>query len=106
MHEGLTVRLGGDEFVVPALTFRQLRTLLPKLDRLQDPAAGFDAGQLDAVVDIAHAALGRNYPDLSREDLEDRLTFADVPILISAVLTGSGLARPTAEARADDFAGE
>jgi hypothetical protein len=107
MHDGISVRLGGDEFIVPALTFRQLRTLLPKLDRLQDPGARFDAAQLDAVVDIAHAALGRNYPDLTREDLEDRLTFADVPNVIAAVLTGSGLSQPiTQGARADDPVGE
>ncbi len=102
-HEGMKLVLGGDDFVVPPLTFRQLRQLLPKLGRLQDPAATFDVEQLDAVTDIAHAALGRNYPEMTREDLEERLTFADVPAVIAAVLTGSGLAQ---EAGADAGAGE
>ncbi len=104
-HEGLKLVLAGEEFIIPPLTFRQLRTLLPKLGKLQDVDAAFDEEQLDAVADIAHAALSRNYPSLTREELEDHLTFADVPAVITAVLTGSGLSQP-AGARADDFAGE
>ena len=88
--DGVKLTLDGREWIVPPLNFRQLKTLLPKLDDLQSASSGFDAAHLDAVTDLVEAALTRNYPDLTRHRIEEMITIADIPKVIAAVLTGSG----------------
>ncbi len=96
LHDGVCLTLGGRDFVVPALTFRQLKTLLPRLNRLQQAGGALEPEHLDIVTDLVEAALTRNYPDLTREEIESLLTFADMGPAISAVLLGSGFARADA----------
>jgi hypothetical protein len=106
-HEGVSLTLAGREFIVPALTFRQLKTLLPRLNRLQAAAGGaLEAEHLDIVTDLVEAALTRNYPELSREEIEERLTFAAMPRAIAAVLLGSGLTQATPPGMGDTPPGE
>jgi hypothetical protein len=90
--EGELVELGGKEFVVPALSLRQIRELAPKLDQLDSDAAGLPSvDQISIVVDVLHAALSRNYPELTKEDLVDLIDLGNMSALIKAAMRTSGL---------------
>lgn len=93
MIPGVTVNLGGEDFVVPPLNFKALRALQPKLALIDGIAGRPTDEQMDALVETVHMALQRNYPDLTREKLEDILDMGNAPPAIRAIMGASGLAQ-------------
>lgn len=92
MIDGVTVRMGGRDWVVPALTLGQLRKLGPRIDQISaGPGAAMDGEAIAALVQIVAAALSRNYPDITAEQVEDLLDLGNSQAVLKAVLTGSGL---------------
>jgi len=89
---GETLILGGEEYVVPALSFRQLRLLDADLKALMMPATTEQDYQqkFDSLGKVAHAALSRNYPELSIDQVEELLDMHTVKPMIQAVLAASG----------------
>lgn len=57
-----------------------------------------DAGQISTVIDCAHAALKRNYPDLTREEAADLIDIGNMNEVFAAVMDVSGLKRREQEA--------
>lgn len=94
LFEGAEVVLGRQKYVVPALTIRQLKKYRKEIAVLPS-LAGRDPTdeEVDGLLDVFHAAVSRNYPDLKREDLEDLIDLNNLPTLIKAVLAQSGLER-------------
>ena len=92
MIEGINVNLGGREFVAPPIPLKIFRTKaawfeeLNKMQRTQmmTPAAA------EAVVGIIHAALVRNYPDLTVEEVEDLLDLRSMTETVTAIMDFSG----------------
>jgi hypothetical protein len=89
--EGVVIRIAGKEWTVPPLTFRQLRRLQPQIELLATIGAAATPQQIAAVSEIVHAALSRNYPALSTDDVEEMLDLGNAARVISAILRGSGL---------------
>lgn len=98
MIPGISIQMGGRDWLVPPLTLGQLRRLLPKVRELTEIGAGMGEAQIDTLIEIVSAALGRNYPDATPELVADMLDLGNAQTVLAAVLTGSGL-RP-GEARA------
>jgi hypothetical protein len=98
--EGVKLNLGGREFVAPPLNFKALRALTPKLAILSAMGDVPTGEQIDVVLDVVHAALVRNYPDLTREELEDLLDLANLAKALVAIMGASGLERTSGEASA------
>lgn len=101
--EGTPVKIGRQVLIVPALNFKSLRTLKPKLALLSalSPTDGVTDEVQEAMLDIVHTALKRNYPNLSREELEEGFDLTNRDRIIKAVmgvsgLTQSGEAKPAA----------
>jgi len=93
MIEGVTVHMAGMDWVVPPLSFKALKRALPALAQLNG-SGGDAAGQIDALVAFLHAALQRNYPDLTLAELEDWLEVRDRAAIMEAlpkILQMSGL---------------
>ncbi|MBF0098357.1 MAG: hypothetical protein HQM04_12465 [Magnetococcales bacterium] len=90
-HEGVTVHFAGSDWVVPALSLGQLKRLMPHFQNLQ--GGQFSIEQIDSALQVIHAALSRNYPQLQLEDVEDLVDLATVPILMEAIMRASGLVR-------------
>lgn len=100
-YEGRDVEIAGTTYVVPALGLRALRTLAPAIERLTAAERNF-ADLVDPVVDVVHAAVARNYPDLPRETIEDALDVKNFGPIVQAVLEESGFApAPATPAGAD-----
>jgi hypothetical protein len=98
--DGVVIRMGGRDWIVPPLTFRQLRRLQPKLEGLARIRLGGDMSleHVTTLCEIVQAALARNYPELSLDDIEDLLDLGNARAVVTAILTGSGLATGEPEA--------
>src|SRR5581483_9382921 len=89
--DGVIVHMGGRDWTVPPLTFKQLRRLQPQLERLATIGAAATPEQIVAVSEIVQAALSRNYPNFTIDDVEEMLDLGNAARVIAAILTGSGL---------------
>lgn len=94
-HPGITLTLGGTKYVVPPLTLGALQQLQPRLAAFQ---GGVDASSIDTVLDVALAALRRNYPEITREEIAEAIDVANMADVFAAVMGISGLTRRSAEA--------
>jgi hypothetical protein len=69
---GVPVTLAdGQTYVVPSLNFRQLQDLEPQLKNVLRPAITMEAAERADMLTVFHAALSRNYPELTVEQLGD-----------------------------------
>ena len=90
--EGKPVEIGGRNFVVPPLTIGQLKRLRPKIEAMASAKPDASAmDQVDDIIDIIHAAIGRNYPDLTVDELADMIPLPDVQRIVEEVMSASGL---------------
>jgi hypothetical protein len=93
-HRGHNIELGGTTYVVPPLNFRQLRDLAADIEALGaiDPnSLRLTAEDVGRILKIAHAALSRNYPDLTIEQMEELVDLGNAKELMMAVTGVSGL---------------
>jgi len=89
--KGQAFELGGTTYTVPPIALGALRELLPRIKQI-DIAAGVPAGDdLELLLDVVHAALVRNYPDLTKAQLADVVDMGNVFPLFRCVMGQSGL---------------
>ncbi|HZT90207.1 MAG TPA: hypothetical protein VFA12_19730, partial [Stellaceae bacterium] len=98
MIPGVQIAMGGREWIVPPLTLGQMRRLLPQIMRLKDFGAGLGGEEIEVIVELVTAALKRNYPDMTAEEVEELVDLGNARHVVQAILTGSGL-RPAGEER-------
>lgn len=96
--KGLEITLGADSYTVPPLS-------LGALEQLQERMATFtgdigDPKQVATAIDALHAALRRNYPDMTREQVADMIDVGNMIEAFEAVMDVSGARRKAAEAAA------
>lgn len=92
--EGEIINLAGTDYTVPALSLRQVREMAPKLDLLDSNETGLPAvEQVDALVDVLHAALQRNYPSITKDELLDLIDLGNMTTLIKAAMRTSGMVK-------------
>jgi len=90
-HEGEKVHFAGRDWIVPALSLGQLKKLMPHFQILQSDQ--FSIEKIDSSLLLIHAALSRNYSDLTLEEVENQVDLAIMPTLMEAILRASGLVR-------------
>lgn len=95
--KGVNVTLGDRVFVVPPLNFRQLQVFQ---DRLNGFSGGVDPASVALVLEVTHAAIGRNYPDVTTDELAELLDVGNIQDVMEAVMDVSGLKRKAQEASA------
>lgn len=98
---GKIVVLAGQEFEVPPLTFGQLRRLSKEIEILTTAkiTASASIEQQEALLKVIHAALSRNYPDLTLEDMDDLIDMGNVLPTIEAVMSVSGFVKVSGTAQ-------
>jgi len=78
MIEGPTIRVGGEDKIMPPLNWKAVKTYWREL------VAGSPEGE--TISKVLHAALVRNYPDLTLEALEEAMSPGEVlaafPLLV------------------------
>lgn len=97
--KGIPVEMGGTVFIVPPLS-------LGALEQLQDALEHFtgdirDKSQMATMLDATHAALRRNYPEITREQVGEMVDLENMQRVMEAVMDVSGLKRRQLEAGGD-----
>lgn len=88
MFEGTKVTMGGEEWTIPALSFRQVRELLPRLQQVNSP--GFE-DPMGMVIDVVAMAMSRNYPDITPEKVGDMIDLRNAGQIFKVVMGQSGI---------------
>jgi hypothetical protein len=99
MIPGVTIAMGGRDWLVPPLTLGQLRRLMPKVRQLTEIGARIGEEQIGVLIELVTAALQRNYPDTTENEVESLLDLGNAANVLNIILTGSGL-KPKGEAAA------
>jgi hypothetical protein len=89
--EGVTIKMGGKEWVVPPLTLPPLRRFLQKGKELRKAPQEDGTAYFDLMVEAVLAAMRRNYPDLTKDTLEEFLDLGNIPDVFAAIAGRSGL---------------
>lgn len=93
MIPGIILNLAGTAYTVPPISIGSLEELWPRLETYSGKVT--DAG---IVVDALHAALARNYPDLTRKQVADIVDVGNYVEVMEAVMDIGGLKRKALEA--------
>jgi hypothetical protein len=82
---------GGQCYVVPPLSLGALEQLESRLGALQ--LGSMDRASVATVVDATHAALRRNYPALTREEVAELVDLSNMADVIGCVMDVAGMRR-------------
>lgn len=82
--EGQEISMGGSMMNIPALNFRQIKTLSPDIKKMEN--ADTDEKRLAAQIKVIHQAIKRNYPDATIEDVEDIVDMTNILRVMAAVM--------------------
>jgi hypothetical protein len=91
---GTPVNLGGMDYIMPPLNLDQVQefeSIIPKLG--QRPTL---RENLEEALPLIHAALSRNYPEITIEDLRKILDLGNFSIACDALVTVSGYTKASA----------
>lgn len=87
---GQKIQLGDQEFIVPPLALGAVKELLPRIQQLRSIDGIPSAEDLDTIVDTVHAAVARNYPDITRAALLEMLDLGNIKALFPMIMGRSG----------------
>lgn len=96
--KGIKLDFSGRRLVVPPLSLGALEQLQERLNAFNGDIA--DPDQVRTVIDSAHAALRRNYPDMTRAEVADAIGLENMLEVMQAVMDVSGMKRKEIEAAA------
>lgn len=95
---GIEMPFAGQKYVIPPLS-------LGALEQLQDRLSAWDGTikpeTVSTVIDATHAALRRNYPEITRVEVADMVDMANMAEVMQAVMDVSGLRRKEIEAQGE-----
>ena len=97
---GITINLSGVDYIVPPLALGALEQLRDRIGNF-DPEAVTGVEQVSTVIDCAHAALRRNYPEMTRDEVADLIDLGNMMAVFEAIMDVSGLKRKGQEAAAE-----
>lgn len=89
-YPGIPKTLGGVEYIIPPISLRALQLLKPQIDTFSNEA---DIASMDTVTQALHAALLRNYPDITYDEVGDMIDVGNMFELFEMVMDVSGLKR-------------
>lgn len=91
---GTPFKLGKRMLILPPLSLLQLETFaapLAEFKGIADGIGGGDIKTISMIVDIITAALSRNYPEITREEVGTDIDFASAIPSMNALVKVSGL---------------
>lgn len=91
MIDGVPIRMNGQDYVVPPLSLKAIKRLQPTLDEIRQCATAFEA--LPKIAEVVHAALQRNYPEITIDQMDDLLDMGNAFAVLNAVQGVSGFVR-------------
>lgn len=95
MIKGISFDFGEKTLVIPPISLGALEQLQEQLTEFNGNA--LDKKQLSTVIEAAHAALRRNYPELTREEVGELIDLANFMEVFDCVMDVSGMKRKAIE---------
>lgn len=92
MIAGIALMLGGVAMLVPPLSLGSLELLQDRLAKLPE-LLPTDPQAVGTIIDAAHAALVRNYPDITRERVGELVDLGNMGDVYEALMDVSGIKR-------------
>ena len=90
--EGVKLRIGRQDYIVPALSMKQLKQHEKTISETQKSLGGkLTSADVEKMVGVIHAAVSRNYPDVTIDQLMDAIDLRSLPKIFPAVMGISGL---------------
>jgi hypothetical protein len=89
MIPGTTFPMGGQDWLVPPLTLGQLQRFLPRVQELTaaGPVGAFGPEQIAMMVEIITAAMQRNYPEITADQVGNLLDLGNARAVLAATLS-------------------
>lgn len=94
--QGKAVKIGETEYIIPSLSVKQAKKMWPQILDLDKVGGSVEEikqsmpKKFDDMLAIIHAALSRNYPDVTVEQLEELVSIHQVKDLMLIVSGQSG----------------
>lgn len=85
--EGTPLKIGRREYIVPALNLKGVRRVQKLLPIIQDPE---HPEFFDSAVEMLHLAVVRNYPEVTKGQLEEDVDLNSLDKLLTAALGAFG----------------
>lgn len=101
--KGIAIDFSGRVLVVPPLNLKSLQQLQERLEKFQ---GSISPESVETVIEATHAALLRNYPELSKDEVSEMIDLGNMMEVMEAVMDVSGLKRKAAEAMGEPKQGE
>ena len=95
-HRGIPLYFGDQPLIIPPLSLGALEQLQDRLANMREDMG--DPEYIGTVIDTVHAALGRNYPDMTREEVADLIDLENMQEAMACAMDVSGLKRKALEA--------
>jgi hypothetical protein len=95
---GVAMNLGGIDFVLAPLGLRLIRESQAKTKELQKKAAegiDVDSEYYALNIDSVFESLRRNYPEITRDEVESLIDAGNLPDCVNAIMGASGLKKVT-----------
>lgn len=89
--DGITVKLAGVDYVAPPMNLLTLKKYSPQLGAIMSGNGVESLENIGAVVDVVHACLVRNYPDLTVEKVSEILDIKNMKDALNAIMNVSGI---------------
>jgi hypothetical protein len=88
MIPGITIAMGSRDWLVPPLTLGQLFKFMPRVQELTttSPVGALGSEQLAVLVEIVTAALQRNYPEITADEVANLLDLGNARAVLAATL--------------------
>jgi len=90
---GVWVTMGAEEYRIPPLGFGALKELQSRMSSIQGMTGLPNEEQMSVVAEIVVLAMKRNYPDITLEEVLDKLDLGNFRAVFDAVLASSGYRR-------------
>jgi hypothetical protein len=98
---GLSIKVGERTLLVPPLSLNQLEIYKNELDAIDEleknPGEAIKSGGFGKVLKIMHAAISRNYPEMSLEEAGNLVDLGNFKQFLAAV-TGASVGEATGQA--------
>lgn len=106
-YDGIPVKLGDKEFIVPSLSVNAARKYWPNiLDLNNGLTIDQFPSRLEFILNIVHAAISRNYPEMTVEELGELIDTKNAGEILMAVVEATGFIRSKRSRNEENVSGE
>ena len=102
--KGVPFQFGGVTLVIPPLSLGSVEQLQDRLSAMDEDLSSPE--YVGTVIDTVHAALSRNYPDMTRAEVADLIDLENMQEVMLCAMDVAGLKRKALEAEQGDAPGE